>query len=358
MRSVGGEKGMQCRRSNTLWRGVAGLCLAFAVTSWSAIGRAQDTAAPIAVAPDGAVLIATGGQFAKCSAEHGRTALVPTPGQTPSTFDLVYVAPATAGILDTIICQQAGQPYTRVVQVESPPPTLTSPEIYDMSFRAIYVLFMLAVLVESGLAVLFNWRPFLEYFDGRGVKTVVALAFSWFFVKLFGLDIVTNLVNIYSSNNYPASYFGLMLTALVIAGGSSGVNKLLVAFGFREVKRADDLTPKPAPQHAWLAVTLKRKSAVGPVLVRIGQAAQAPTDPTSLPIAGSIIGTSSGGGFLRYFVRDKGRFPPSGGYTLDKDTDYWMMLQGQDATGAQIASPVWGPAKLAGRAIVDLDVSL
>ena len=232
------------------------------------------------------------------------------------------------------------------------PPTLTSPELYDKSFKALFVLFILATLLESGLAVVFNWRPFIQYFDGRGVKTLVSLAFAWFFVGAFNLDIVTRLINLYFGTNEPVSSMGLFLTALVVAGGSGAVNQLFVAFRMREPKTADKIEPKPPPSEAWLAVRLIRRNAVGPVTGLAGP------DAAALPVAGTITGSSNRTGLSKLFLRDFGRLPTAGGLRVEPGKAYKVQLIGRDANGAATQSAVWGPHPLAAGAIVDIDLEL
>jgi hypothetical protein len=99
---------------------------------------------------------------------------------------------------------------------------------------------------------------------------------------------------------------------------------------------------------AWVSVTLVRSQAEGSVDVLIKDA-----------VAGTIPGTSSKiGRFLRYFVRDKGRFPPSGGYTVTPGSDYTIALQAYKADGTLLPRKTWGPYAIAPRAIIDLEMKV
>ena len=40
-------------------------------------------------------------------------------------------------------------------------------------------MLVVAIIMESAFAVIFNWRVFLEFFDGRGVRTVVMFIGGW-----------------------------------------------------------------------------------------------------------------------------------------------------------------------------------
>jgi hypothetical protein len=227
---------------------------------------------------------------------------------------------------------------------------------YSASFRLLFELFVLAVLIESGLSVIFNWRPFKELFDSRGMKTLVSLTFSFVFVSVFDLDMTTALVNVYAGTNDPVNLPGKVVTALVLSGGSSGVNNILVALGFRQISDRPEDKKRPPATEAWIAVKLRRVNAVGPVTVRIG------TPDKELPVAGTITGTGlRGGRFLNYFLRDQGRFPTAEGYPVPAGETYKIVLEGVNATGAPLpASPgsTWGPYPLAKGALIDLELSL
>ena len=277
------------------------------------------------------------------------------PTTTPKTHSLIYLAPKTAVDFTDAVKYSDGTDHTVFVSVTAgtEPPTLTNPDIYAQSFKALFVLFIIAVILESGLAVLFNWRPFIQLFDARGVKTIVSFLFAWLFVSAFDLDIVTNLVNVYSQKSYLINFPGTFVTALVLAGGSSGVNNLLVALGFRSVKTADQAAPKLPPTEAWISVRLIRAAAVGPVNVLIGKKDEA------LPVSGTITGSSSTSALRRFFLRDYGRFPTAGGFAVSPGTQlYEVKLKGVDKEGKEIESAHWGPYPLAPKAIVDIELRL
>jgi hypothetical protein len=229
-------------------------------------------------------------------------------------------------------------------------PVLASGDLFTPSFKALFVLFILAVIIESGLAVIFNWKPFVSTFDTKATKPIIAVLVACAFVFGFHLDITTTLVNLYTGTNYPISFGGQLLTAFVIAGGSAGVNNLLQALGFRSVQQASPPPPKPPPTLAWLAVTLVRSQAVGRVSVVAG--------PTGSP---KLVGTIAGAGlrhkWLRFFIQDNARFPPSGGHTLQPGI-FEVQLRGVDKAGSGIQSVTWGPYDIAPGSIIDLELTL
>ena len=206
------------------------------------------------------VAISAGKIDDKSGSVKGALRVVETEADQKKTFTLIYLAPRVDAEFIEAVKYADGNGGEHAAFITVTPardvPTLTNDSIYEQSFKALFVLLIIATILESGLAVVFNWRPFVLLFDQRGMKTLVSILFAIVFVNLFDLDLVTRLINIYTGSTRPVTATGLFVTALVIAGGSSGVNRLLVAFNFRSVKTAEQIAPKPPPTQAWVAVKL------------------------------------------------------------------------------------------------------
>lgn len=285
-------------------------------------------------------------------AKRGKTSISET-ATTPKQFTLLYTAPETeVAFTETVIFTNPTAHSTEVTVVPG------DGAIYQHAFKSLFVLFVLALLLESGLAVLFRWRPFLVYFDGRGIKSVISVAFALLFVSTFGMDIVTDLVNVYAQRGTPFQRGpeGYLITALIVAGGSAAVNNIFVALGFRSVVTLAQIAPKPPRTEGWISVTLLRKQAQGPVDVLIGAPPVPPA--TQPPIAGTITGGSRLTKFVRLFVRDASRFPMSGGFAVPAGSLCQVQLKGLDANGQPVVSRVWGPETIAPGAIVDLELTM
>jgi hypothetical protein len=233
-------------------------------------------------------------------------------------------------------------------------PAGTIPDgVYSGAIKAIFVLFVLAIVIESTLAVVFNWRPFVETFNARAVRPLIAVAVAFAVVKIFNLDITTKLINATTTEPpQDPSTTGLILTALVIAGGSAAVNHMLVALGYRELK-TPETAPKPPPTRAWLAVRAKRvKAAPGDIEVFLGK----PSGIAGLPPRVGTIPGNSGSGVLAYFLSDRGRFPPYGGFEVDPASGpYSVVLRSR---GPKPAEVTWGPEDVAAGAIVDITLEI
>jgi hypothetical protein len=224
--------------------------------------------------------------------------------------------------------------------------------IYTASIAALTKLFVLAVLLESALSLIFNWRVFLEFFNRRAIKTVVMFFVSLTVVNTFDIDIVAELMKIYSEDSNPGDLMSTILTAMILAGGSSGVNNLFVALGFRS--RLHEKTAQPPRNEAWVSVLVHRDSAAtGEVLVQVSEESSG-TDATYQAIAGSVNARKK----LRdLFFPNRDRFPNSGGYKLEAGKVYKISVTGKDESGTLLTG-LGDTYSFAPRAIVDLDVDL
>ena len=316
---------------------------------------AQETK-PLEVAAGGVVVIKRGitGEVKEERAQRGGTVAKATTSTLPPQTSLVYLPPAGVRELEDVVQYKVDDQPQVPIQVNVRPlaPTLDSSRLYDASFRALFILLILAVLVESGLALLFRWRPFLDYFDSRSMNALVAFLFSLLLVRLFDLDIASQLVGIYTEARIDMAdlkgWPGSLLTAMIIAGGSSAVNRIFQSFGFRPTSAQEEpKKPELDKTQAWVAVTLVRDKAVGSAEVLIKN-----------EVAGTISGMSPKGKFLRYFVRDKGRFPQTAGYTVVPGPDYSIAVQAYNAAGEPLTRAERGPFAIAPRAIIDIEVTI
>ncbi len=195
-------------------------------------------------------------------------------------------------------------------------PFLTS-DALSAATTTVLTLFLLAVLLESALAILFNWRPFIESFNARATRPLVSFGVALAFVVYFNFDAVTGLMNAVEKPQPQllANWFGCLLTAAILAGGSAGVNTMLVALGFRELKTPEMTAPKLDLTQAWVAIRVVQERSIGEVRVQIGEPTSKDPPYVDLPLAGVISGVVNKplGPIRHFFLRDPSRFPPSEG---------------------------------------------
>jgi len=106
--------------------------------------------------------------------------------------------------------------------------------------EVLLVFLVLSVVFESALSPLFNWRVFREKFNGKGVKTPIVVILAFVVFWSYDLDIINDIlvaVN-YIAETDPRGYSlgGQALTALLIAGGSSGILNIYTKLGIRTPK--------------------------------------------------------------------------------------------------------------------------
>ena len=228
------------------------------------------------------------------------------------------------------------------------------PKVYGEMFRILFAVFTIAVVLESALAVIFNWRLFLVYFDSRGAKTVISVVAGIVVAASLGLDVIDRLYKaMFSTGSAGLGVFGYAVTGLVLAGGSAGVNNILKALGFRSVRSEDEKEPKPRKTEAWLAVRLKRAlSEKRPVQVFLTR------DNEGERLIGTITGTKSPS-FLPLLRTNPLRFPPVAGFPVPADSLVTVELRDPSLPTEQSGTEaIWGPYRVSGGAIIDFELTL
>ena len=238
-------------------------------------------------------------------------------------------------------------------------PLINNNQLYSASMAALTMLFVVAVLLENAFAVIFNWRVFLTYFSLRGVKTIIMVGASLLIVWQFRIDVMANLIAVYQSSSSaptkPASNaFTLFITALILAGGSAGINRIMVALGFRG-DRQEEIAPKPPTNKAWISVRISRKQAASQVFVKVREISPADANSPS-PIAGEVA-------FKRpplagLLFPDVNRFPENGGYTVLPNVVYAISVESKDNEGNDLIALNAQNYVFAPGAIVDFFVIL
>ena len=266
----------------------------------------------------------------------------------PISYDIVFTAP-TDGEGKTALVTFTTNGQLRTIAVPIAPAGPWGAQ-YAPAFKVLFTLFVLALVLESGLAVLFNWRWFLEVFDAKGLKTLISVGFAYWVVAQYDLDLMTRLVNILWGAPDGSDIVGRFLTALVLAGGSSGVNTMLVALGFRSARTAEVVQPKPPPTKAWISVTAVRRESTGPLILLMSTDGGA----NYSVIQQFESAWSSEQQWWHLILRNPGRWPRFGGFTLDPGTAYIFEVK-ELATDkvAPIASR-WGPHPIAAGAMLDI----
>ena len=105
--------------------------------------------------------------------------------------------------------------------------TDTIPVSGDVVFKIVWIMAVLAFFIERALAVLFEHRLWLKLEDKfhlKGLKEIIAIAFAYNLCVWSGFDGLSLMFQKVSSR------YSLILSALVIAGGSKGAVKLMQGY--------------------------------------------------------------------------------------------------------------------------------
>ncbi|MGE0502276.1 MAG: hypothetical protein AB7I79_14155 [Rhizobiaceae bacterium] len=335
-------------------RGSFLMCFMAPALSLALIGLASpgtaiaQTVEDIYAEPGETILVASGDEEIKLTGGPG-VVTTTAPGVAPQVWLLTYT-PAKDGEDARVALSftQDGRERTVLVHVSATPRSDFA-AVGEAGGLLVGAL-LIAILLESAFSVIFNWRVFLEFFDGRGVRTVVMFAGALFVVVMFKQDFVASLFDAYLDvpvQADPRSTWGTtLLSALVLAGGSASVNALMVALGARQNRTADQVSEKPAPTKAWVAVKVRGRKKDD--LVEVLSIVDAPTATDTEHLHGVIRPVGLIERLAKYFWRDQSRMPMTRGFAVDLDKAYSFVVRRTskgakesdyfDATGRHLGS--------------------
>lgn len=230
------------------------------------------------------------------------------------------------------------------------------PDMYEASVQALTKLAVIAIVLEQALALIFDWKPFRETFDRRAVKPLVSFLFAAAIVHEFGLDIVSTLIRAYGGDRTGIGIVSKLVTALVLAGGSGGINRILQRLGVRtNLDHKDESAPPPTTAFVSVVPMPKSpKSDIGCVtIVGIDTAG-------AIHSLGTVPGASVGRdptGWRAWFLQEKGRFPPDEGFAIAPG-QWSIRLDAVDSAGNMSSSAVWGPYQLDAGTRIDLTLKV
>lgn len=203
-------------------------------------------------------------------------------------------------------------------------------------FQELAALLVVVVLLESAMATIFQWRVYRMLFNARAVKTIMMVIAGWLVVTLFDYDIFARILSLAGVAPAPAADntlqirsdgFSDFMSALILAGGSAGVNSVMRQFGFRSPVSDENAPPPLKEDEAWLSITVVRKTAVGAIEVRLDEIAAAPEERPALlgvlddrPALGKVFGM---------LFASPGRIPSYGGRKVKVGQDYRIAVAGR-----------------------------
>ena len=126
----------------------------------------------------------------------------------------------------------------------------------DAVGEVLVVFLVLSLIFESALTPIFNWRIFAANFEGKGLKTpltvILALLVFWEYKLDIFHDVLVALGKQQASSD--PTFWGQVITAFLIAGGSDGVFRV-----FTKLKIRDPAGRKEKAEQARAALEAKKK---------------------------------------------------------------------------------------------------
>jgi hypothetical protein len=229
--------------------------------------------------------------------------------------------------------------------------------------KELAALAVIVLVLESALATIFQWRLYRMLFNNRAVKTIVMIAAGLLIVFGFNYDVFNGLLTIINVTPAPAawsSWISMPLSALIIAGGSAGVNTLFQRLGIRNPVQPEEQRPLLAGDQAWISVRVQLAGGMtimGPVQISVAEVAN---NPDSYVLAGTLVQQGFWQRFKAAFTADPMRFPNYGGRLVKTDTTYRIFASGQYRNANNLVGfnkEVYS-GRFASRAIVDLEVAI
>ncbi|WP_233992515.1 hypothetical protein [Salinibacter altiplanensis] len=167
-----------------------------------------------------------------------------TPGYAQSPVsDSVTLSAESVRALQTTLSDARGMLDTRTRPASGKPPSARSGMDRSRVVNVLFLVLALSLVFESAMSVLFDWRLFIRYCEGRGVKTPLIIAVAFLVFLNYDLDIVAELLRgfpeIQAQNIGSPTLPGQILTALLIAGGSGGVFRIFARLGIRSPEERD-----------------------------------------------------------------------------------------------------------------------
>jgi hypothetical protein len=238
----------------------------------------------------------------------------PPQGQTDPVTVMAQVGPAlVAGA-----CAPAAE-RRYLVRIDSDP-NIPQAALGE-AFRILVAAFVLAVLLESAFELLFNWRLFQEYFVGKAWRTPIMFAISLLVVDQFDFDPLAQVFSAYQGGapQDTDDWLTLNLSAMILAGGSVGVNRIMTSLGIRSpFPKIEQERARLSDQEAYLSVTVRAKDGANQFAVNMSESAADPGTPQVL----GIIGGNGEGRLRNLFFPTSLRIPRSGGMRVAVDTAY------------------------------------
>jgi hypothetical protein len=219
----------------------------------------------------------------------------------------------------------------------------------------LFAALVLAILLETALATLFTWPVFLAKINRRNARMPIALLVGIVIAWGMNFDLVSRVSATLSKDPmHLPSWLGILITGLILAGGSAGIRNVMASLGLVTPPQRLDPPPAPPENKAWISVSADRRNPETPlgVLFTVTDAAGATTGPE---YAGIIAANARPPrGVFKLFVTNRARYPQVAGHAVDVGKKYKIQLRDENSLAIL---KTWPDCAFASGAIVDFEYS-
>jgi hypothetical protein len=140
---------------------------------------------------------------------------------------------------------------------------------------------LMALFIERALSLIFEWRPLVLYFDGKGAKEPIAIIVSVAVAWAYKFDALAILFK-----EEKGTFWGYLLTGAIIAGGSKGAIKLFRDWFNWKSDAYRELEQAKADDVVTVRVKMKKDAPGTPVAEAVATAGLAQNAP---PVAAAVV---------------------------------------------------------------------
>lgn len=216
-------------------------------------------------------------------------------------------------------------------------------------------LLVVATILESALAIVFQWRVFRTLFNARAVKAPITVLAALVVVSTGPYDPFQDILKeARATTAVNGNWATCLMSAFILAGGTAGVNRLLRALGFRAASDDVSLPVPRSDEEAWISVTVR--SGTSARLTKSVQVLIEPL-PESSPQGSTLVAILDTRSRWRAaadaMLARSNRYPPSGGYVVRASQDYVISVHPDGSEPTELFKGRFAP-----RAVVDFHVNL
>ena len=209
---------------------------------------------------------------------------------------------------------------------------------------------VVVVVLESALSAVFTWRVYRAVFNHRALKMPIMFAVGLLVVIGFDYDVFAHVMKLAGTAG-GSTWVTKVISALIVAGGSSGVNTLFQNLGLRSPLPEAPARPVLAQTEAWISVRVN-----GGAPSDIFQVAIKEVETNGPQLAGSVEVKPFGVRLREAWQSDARRFPNYGGWSVKAGQGYLIQVVDSRVENAEPKTVYQG--SFAPRAIIDFQVKV